>query len=101
MPVLETLVSDPEFVVRQHLAAQFGGAAAVRASLRVVRHGLLTHPVLTRSPICSGMQICRAEGGEEGYQLLVDTILPTLCRLVSDPQSEAGSARSCSAWQCS
>ncbi|ETW06513.1 hypothetical protein, variant [Aphanomyces invadans] len=60
VPVLEPLVSDVEFVVRQHLAGQFPG--------------LCKHLV--------------ESGGDTGYKLVLDKLVPLLNRLVTDVQAE-------------
>ncbi|RHY82644.1 hypothetical protein DYB37_006309 [Aphanomyces astaci] len=60
VPVLEPLVSDAEFVVRQHLAGQFPG--------------LCKHLV--------------ESGGDVGYKLVLDKMVPLLNRLVTDVQAE-------------
>jgi serine/threonine-protein phosphatase 4 regulatory subunit 1 len=59
LPILSTLVSDSEFVVRQHLAEQFAELG------RFFVHS----------------------GGETGYRLLISTLLPLLSQLVSDSQA--------------
>ncbi|RHY63472.1 hypothetical protein DYB30_005410 [Aphanomyces astaci] len=61
VPVLEPLVSDAEFVVRQHLAGQFPGLCKVH---------------LVES------------GGDVGYKLVLDKMVPLLNRLVTDVQAE-------------
>jgi len=60
LPVIERRVGDDEFVVRQSLAEQLQGVA---------------HVLVER-------------GGESGYTLLVQRVLPALARLVVDIQPE-------------
>lgn len=60
LPLLSTLVTDVEFVVRQHLAEQFSG-------------------------LC---KFFVEDGGESGYTLLVNSLLPLLSKLVGDSQAE-------------
>lgn len=60
LPLLPKLVTDDEFVVRQHLAEQ----------LRYVA------------------DVCGAEGSLEGYAAIIEGLLPLLQKLVSDQQPE-------------
>ena len=59
LPILSTLVSDTEFVVRQHLAEQFAEMGRFFVE----------------------------SGGEQGYRLLINSLLPLLSTLVSDSQA--------------
>jgi len=60
LPLLDTLAADEEFMVRQTLATQLRGVAAV----------------------------CVKDGGDEGYTAMLSRVLPVLSRLVSDAQAE-------------
>ena len=60
--LFDALVQDEELLVRQHVAEQLSGVAAV----------------------------CVNDGGKEGYQALIEVILPGLARLLSDGQAEVG-----------
>ena len=77
LPLLSTLVTDVEFVVRQHLAEQFSGLCKVSESL--LRSVFYWHMPL---------QFFVEDGGESGYTLLVNSLLPLLSKLVGDPQAE-------------
>jgi serine/threonine-protein phosphatase 4 regulatory subunit 1 len=59
-PIIDDLVKDEEFVLRQHLAEQFRGVASA----------------------------CKELGGDEGYALVIRKVLPSLARLISDVQPE-------------
>ena len=56
-PLLEQLLKDHEYVVRQHLAQQVWGLA----------------------------QLCVEAGSVAGYSAIVEQLLPVLAKLVSDP----------------
>lgn len=56
-PLLQALVKDHEYVVRQHLAQQIWGLA----------------------------QVCVDAGSMAGYSAIVEQLLPVLAKLVSDP----------------
>lgn len=66
LPLLDALVADEEFMVRQTLAQQLRGVAAV----------------------------CVKDGGDEGYAAMLARVLPVLSRLVSDAQAEVRVAAS-------
>lgn len=66
VPLLEPLVCDVEYVVRQHVAFQF-------------------------PPLC---RFLVSEGADAGYRVLLDKMVPLITRLVSDPQHEVRSAAS-------
>ncbi|OQS01286.1 hypothetical protein ACHHYP_01369 [Achlya hypogyna] len=60
IPLLEPLVNDVEFVVRQHVAGQLPG-------------------------LC---KFLIAAGGEAGYKIVLDSMMPLVSKLLSDPQAE-------------
>lgn len=66
MPLLEPLVCDVEYVVRQHVAFQFPGLCAFLV----------------------------AEGADAGYNVLLNKMVPLVSKLVSDDQHEVRSAAS-------
>eukprot|EP01138_Halocafeteria_seosinensis_P005688 gb/GECG01005815.1/.p1 GENE.gb/GECG01005815.1/~~gb/GECG01005815.1/.p1 ORF type:complete len:814 (+),score=124.66 gb/GECG01005815.1/:1-2442(+) len=59
-PLLETIANDNEFVLRQHFAYQLNGLA----------------------------HMCVNQGGEEGYNAVLEEILPLLSTMVADRQAE-------------
>lgn len=66
IPLLEPLVSDVEYVVRQHVAFQF-------------------------PPLC---QFLVSTGDDAGYRVLLDVMIPLITRLVSDEQHDVRAAAS-------
>lgn len=64
VPLLEDRLQDSEQAVRQHLAGQLEGLA----------------------------KLCVAEGGDEGYDILLSTILKVIAALLVDPKQEVRTA---------
>ncbi|KDO35750.1 hypothetical protein SPRG_18895 [Saprolegnia parasitica CBS 223.65] len=60
IPLLEPLVSDVEFVVRQHVAGQLPGLCKFLVSA----------------------------GGDDGYKIVLETMMPLMSKLLSDVQAE-------------
>jgi serine/threonine-protein phosphatase 4 regulatory subunit 1 len=60
LPLVDTLIQDEEFLVRQHTAEQLRGVA----------------------------RVCAQDGGESGYASLLDVVLPACARLLADSQPE-------------
>jgi hypothetical protein len=59
-PLLPALVSDEEYMLRQHLAEQLRDIA----------------------------DVCVKDGAEDGYRSVIDKLLPYIARLVADSQAE-------------
>lgn len=67
LPLLEALVCDVEYVVRQHVALQF-------------------------PPLCQFLTACTES--DDGYRVLLDKMIPLVAKLVSDKQHEVRGAAS-------
>lgn len=87
MPLLEDRLQDSEQAVRQHLAGQLEGLAKVR--IGSFWPAYMVH-VWCRSDGVGYdvLQLCVAEGGDEGYDILLSTILKVIAALLVDPKQE-------------
>lgn len=96
IPLIRTLTGDSEWVVRQNVGEQLGGVAQVtiwgtlfmydpRFVVEIFKLMSDTPPIWVLVLV---LQFCLNQGGESGYRLLIEVLLPQLAKLLGDRQEE-------------
>jgi hypothetical protein len=87
VPLLGPLSKDSEPVVKQHFVEQLRYLAKVRP---IELRSASSSPYLLNLDVRCGIQFCNEAGGEEGYKVVLEQILPITAAMLEDEKLEVG-----------